>query len=292
MFPPPFAARRPLTEPEVDTLLRQPRSPYRPLPTDPRHDPAKPPEPGALAWMLAHELSGDEFRLGMDVWIEAAEGRVDNDPGLCQAWAHARQHAAGNANEVSAPPCFAVPVTIQPVPATQALSDRLSNGFTVQPATGLTRPEKMLTHLRMSLAQVFMHSLGMHRPEPGASSKDIDRLLRQGVAMGFLLDLPLGGQVPAYLRGQARTAGTSSPQYLFGQDTMALRANLQQVGNTFMETFTRLGTTCPRPAEFGLGMAAFKQYLDECDDRICKLGRSGTPYFSSRHHGSGVETGV
>ena len=310
MFPSLPAARQDFTDAELQALLRQPPAHYQPLPTDPLHDPGKPPQPGALAWLLSHEMAPADLQGDMQLWIESAEGRIDHDPGLRQAWAHARRHAPDVAARATLP-CFAAPGQREPKQLSQPSQHRASP--VPVPAPSAQRPvrqvvemfadppaismpdrvspaEKLLTRMRMSLAQLFMQTLGMHRPPAGTNPRDIDRLLRQGVALAFVFDLPLGDQVPHQIREETVTAGIATSQNLFGQDTASLQAIFRTLGMVFLETLNKVKTDCPRQPEFTMALAAFRQYMDECLERIGRIGRHSDP--GHRRSRSGVEAGA
>ena len=312
MFPSLSAARQEFTDAELQALLRQPPAYYQPLPTDPLHDAAKPPRAGALAWLLSHELTAADLQGDMQVWIESAEGRIDHDPGLRQAWAHARRHAPAAATATA--PCFAAPGPREPgrlslpaqpgrhrEPSGQVLAPsaqlgvqqavaRIANPLGNSVPERVSPEEKLLTRMRMSLAELFMQSLGMRRPPAGTDLDDIDRLLRQGVALAFVLDLPLGRLVPRSVREQAVTAGSATARNLFGRDPSALQERLRTLGMAFLETLNKVGADSPRRQEFGMALGAFKQYMDECLERIGRIGRHADP--RSRGPRSGVEAGA
>lgn len=243
-------ARRAFADADLEALLRQPRAPYRPLPTIPLHDLGRPPEPGALAWLLAHGLPGEHLRQDMAVWIDAAEGRVDDDPGLLQAWAHARQHAGG-----------------------------------LQPG------EKVLTTLTTGLGVGFLNFLGVRRLPADAAPEDMNRVLRQGCAVAYMLDLPLGRQVPPHIRNAPREPRRWSPETLFGRDAAVLRENVRTQGASLVRMARKVGEPGDRPPGLDAGVALFETYVGECADRIGRLGRAG-PARPAGPGRSAIEAGV
>ena len=275
------------------TAAGTPLPPYVPLPSIPQQDIRRAPAEGSLAWLLTHALP-PEMQGELHTWLETDSGPVFDDPGLQQAWAHARTFFGERPPAAPADPRFAPAAAVAEPSPDNTVARRPARPLQTATPAGpveasappnrlppapepigsrpLTQTEKMMTRMTMIMGSHFLQSMGIVPPTREDDDKTRGRMMRRATATAYIFDLPLGRELARHSPHTPEDARRWLPRNIFDIPAQLVRERVQASCDMILEAFAKAPT---RPGEAegkAMVVASFERYFAECLHRFDRMG--------------------